>query len=79
MTESCECFDILLLMLCTLLRLYVNRIEVKSTPVSKKLKFSGKITKMGDNRVIWIPKRLHGDIEGYEDKQLIITIELAKT
>ena len=45
---------------------------------SKKLKFSGKITKMGDNRVIWIPKRLHKDIEEYEDEQLIIAIELTR-
>ena len=40
-----------------------------------KLKFVGKISKMGDNRVIWIPKQGHEKIMDLEDKQVCVMID----
>jgi hypothetical protein len=36
---------------------------------------SGQISKMKDNRVIWIPKRFHDEIEKFEGKQIRIVID----
>ena len=42
---------------------------------ANKLKFNGTISRMKDNRIIWIPKALHYAIEEFEGEQLVITIE----
>jgi hypothetical protein len=41
-----------------------------------RIKFAGKLNRMRDSRVIWIPKKLLDDIKDLDDKQLLITIEL---
>jgi hypothetical protein len=41
-----------------------------------KIKFAGKINRMKDNRVIWIPKNYLDNVKKLDDKQLLITIEL---
>jgi hypothetical protein len=38
-------------------------------------KFVGKISKIGDNRVVWIPKQYHEKIMDLEDKQVRVMIE----
>jgi hypothetical protein len=40
-----------------------------------KFKFVGTISSMKDNKIIWIPKRFHGDIEQFEGKQVRIVID----
>ena len=41
-----------------------------------KIKFAGKLNRMRDSRVIWIPKKYLENIKELDDKQLLITIEL---
>ena len=41
-----------------------------------KIKFAGKLNRMRDSRVIWIPKKYLDDVKDLDDKQLLITIEL---
>jgi hypothetical protein len=41
-----------------------------------KIKFAGKLNRMKDNRVIWIPKNYLDNEKELYDKQLLITIEL---
>ena len=41
-----------------------------------KIKFAGKLNRMRDSRVIWIPKKYLDDVKELDDKQLLITIEL---
>jgi hypothetical protein len=41
-----------------------------------KIKFAGKLNRMKDNRVIWIPKNYLNNVKELDDKQLLITIEL---
>ena len=41
-----------------------------------RIKFAGKLNRMRDSRVIWIPKKLLEDVKDLDDKQLLITIEL---
>jgi hypothetical protein len=41
-----------------------------------KIKFAGKLNRMKDNSVIWIPKNYLDNVEELDDKQLLITIEL---
>jgi hypothetical protein len=41
-----------------------------------RIKFAGKLNRMRDSRVIWIPKKLLDDVKDLDDKQLLITIEL---
>ena len=41
-----------------------------------KIKFAGKLNRMKDNRVIWIPKNYLDNVKELDDKQLLITIEL---
>jgi len=43
---------------------------------SIKIKFAGKLNRMKDNRVIWIPKNYLDNVKELDDKQLLITIEL---
>jgi hypothetical protein len=38
-------------------------------------KFVGQISKMKDNRVIWVLKRFHEEIEKFEGKQIRIIID----
>jgi antitoxin component of MazEF toxin-antitoxin module len=40
-----------------------------------KFKFVGKISKMGENRVVWIPKQYHEKIMDLEDKQVRVMID----
>ena len=41
-----------------------------------KFKFVGEISKMGDNKIIWIPKRFHDEVEEkFGKKQIRITID----
>ncbi len=51
---------------------------ISTLTLAGKLKFNAKINRMGKNKIIWIPKGLHKDIEGYENEQLTITIERTK-
>ena len=41
-----------------------------------RVKFAGKLNRMRDSRVIWIPKKYLDDVKELDDKQLLITIEL---
>jgi len=40
-----------------------------------RFKFVGTISKMKDDRVIWIPKRFHPKIKSLEDKQIRIQMD----
>jgi antitoxin component of MazEF toxin-antitoxin module len=40
-----------------------------------EFKFVGKISKMGNNKVIWIPKEFHDQITDLEGKQVRIVID----
>ena len=41
-----------------------------------KFKFITTISKMGeDNKIIWIPKKYHSDIEKFIDKQVRVQID----
>ncbi|HEX7142153.1 MAG TPA: hypothetical protein VF222_06720 [Nitrososphaeraceae archaeon] len=40
-----------------------------------KFKFVGRISMMGNNKVIWIPKEFHDQIIDLEGKQIRITID----
>ncbi|MFQ5969232.1 MAG: hypothetical protein ACE5J2_01875 [Nitrososphaerales archaeon] len=42
--------------------------------ISNQFKFVGKISKMGDNRIIWIPKEFHGYLESMMGKQVKIVL-----
>ena len=39
------------------------------------LEFDAVISKMGDNRVIWIPKALHRELKKFEGKKLRVIID----
>ena len=41
-----------------------------------KIKFAGKLNRMKDNSVIWIPKNYLDNVEELDNNQLLITIEL---
>ena len=43
--------------------------------IMTKFKFVGKISKMGDNRVVWIPKQYHEKIMDLENKQVRVMID----
>jgi antitoxin component of MazEF toxin-antitoxin module len=45
------------------------------TNLLAKFKFVGKISKMGSNKVIWIPKEYHDQIADLEGKQIRIIID----
>jgi antitoxin component of MazEF toxin-antitoxin module len=40
-----------------------------------EFRFVGKISKMGNNKVIWIPKEFHDQIADLEGKQIRIIID----
>lgn len=40
-----------------------------------KFKFVGKISSMGDNKIIWIPKEFHEKIGPLEGKQIRIVMD----
>lgn len=46
--------------------------------VGNKIRFAGKLNRMKDNRVIWIPKTYLDQLKDFTDEQLLITIELEK-
>ena len=41
--------------------------------------FSAKISKMGDNRVIWIPKSFSEMIKSFEDERVLVKIMSTNT
>jgi hypothetical protein len=41
------------------------------------VKFKAKISKMGDNRVIWIPLAMHEMTRELEGKEILVTIDVA--
>ena len=41
-----------------------------------KIRFAGKLNRMKDNRVIWIPKNYLEQLKELDDKQLLITLEV---
>ena len=43
------------------------------------VKFSAKISKMGDNRVIWIPKSFAEMIKPFEDERVLVQIMSTNT
>ena len=43
-----------------------------------ELTFKAKISKMGDNRIIWIPLALREMITEFEDSDIIVSIKKAK-
>jgi antitoxin component of MazEF toxin-antitoxin module len=45
------------------------------TNLLAEFKFVGKISKMGNNKVIWIPKEFHDQISDLEGKQIRIRID----
>jgi hypothetical protein len=51
-----------------------NLIQILGDKV--KIKFAGKLNRMRDSRVIWIPKKYLDNVKELDDKQLLITIEL---
>ncbi len=51
-----------------------NLIQILEDKV--RVKFAGKLNRMRNSRVIWIPKKYLDDIKELDDKQLLITIEL---
>jgi antitoxin component of MazEF toxin-antitoxin module len=44
-----------------------------------ELVFKSKISKMGNNRIIWIPLALREMVRDYEDEDIIVTIKKQKT
>lgn len=42
------------------------------------LKFTSRISSMGDNKIIWIPKALHRMTEGLEDREITVLLETEK-
>jgi len=39
------------------------------------IKFKGKISKMGANRIVWIPLAFHEMIKEYEDMEMLFTLQ----
>ena len=42
--------------------------------MNEDVKFPAKISKMGDNKIIWIPKTMHDMIEKFEDETVTVII-----
>ena len=42
--------------------------------MAEDLKFAARISKMGDNKIIWIPKIMHDMIEKFEDETVTVII-----
>jgi antitoxin component of MazEF toxin-antitoxin module len=47
--------------------------------MSEDIKFPARISKMGDNKIIWIPKIMHDMIEEFEDERVTVTITRRNT
>ena len=47
--------------------------------MTKDIKFPARISKMGDNKIIWIPKIMHDMIEEFEDERVTVTITKRNT
>lgn len=43
--------------------------------VNDELTFKAKISKMGDNRIIWIPMALHEMIKDFEQSDVMVSIK----
>jgi hypothetical protein len=43
--------------------------------VNDELTFKAKISKMGNNRVIWVPRALHEMIKDFEKEDVMISIK----
>jgi hypothetical protein len=56
-----------------------QRQEMNSLAVGDEIKFISTIGSLGkDRRIINIPKKFHKDIEGLEDKEVLVTIREIK-
>lgn len=44
----------------------------------KKVSFPAKISKMGPNKIVWIPKALHLEIEKLENKEIVCSLWTTK-
>ena len=47
--------------------------------MTEDIKFPARISKMGDNKIIWIPKIMHDMIEKFEDERVTVTITKRNT
>ena len=47
--------------------------------MTEDIKFPAKISKMGDNKIIWIPKIMHDMIKKFEDERVTVTITRRNT
>ncbi|HYY71777.1 MAG TPA: hypothetical protein VE595_05140 [Nitrososphaeraceae archaeon] len=47
--------------------------------MTEDIKFPARISKMGDNKIIWIPKIMHDMIEKFEDERVTVTITRRNT
>ena len=52
--------------------------ELEKKRMKDELVFKGKISKMGDNRIIWIPLAFHEMIKEYEHNDIIVSIKRTK-
>ena len=43
--------------------------------MNDELTFKGKISKMGDNRIIWVPMALHEMIKDFEKGDIMVSIK----
>jgi hypothetical protein len=43
--------------------------------VNDELTFKGKISKMGENKIIWIPMALHEMIRDFEKNDIMVSIK----
>jgi hypothetical protein len=48
---------------------------MKFTIVNDELTFKSKISKMGDNRIIWVPIALHEMIKDFEKSDIMVSIK----
>ena len=48
---------------------------MKFTIVNDELTFKSKISKMGDNRIIWVPMALHEMIKKFKKSDIMVSIK----
>jgi hypothetical protein len=46
--------------------------------VNEELTFKSKVSKMGNNRIIWVPVALHEMIKEFEKGDILVTIKKSK-
>lgn len=51
---------------------------MKFTIVNDELTFKSKVSKMGDNRIIWVPIALHEMIKDFEKSDIMVSIKKYK-